>query len=73
VVIRDWGLDRAGWLVTGTVLLVGLALVADRLSRGRRVHRTAIGGPANGGVVPAAQYGQVQPATSGMSAPSSRV
>jgi predicted MFS family arabinose efflux permease len=73
VVIRDWGLDRAGWLVTGTVLLVGLALVADRLSRGRRVSRTAIGGPGNGGVVPAAQYGQVQPATSGMSAPSSRV
>ena len=54
VVVRDLGVDTAGWMITGTVLLVGLTLAADTTARRRQS---------------AAQYGQIQPATSSMSAP----
>jgi MFS family permease len=36
VVIRDRGVESAGWMLTGTVLLVGLALVVDTTLRARQ-------------------------------------
>jgi len=36
VVIRDLGVDTAGWMITGTVLLVGLVLVVEGVLRARR-------------------------------------
>jgi hypothetical protein len=35
VLIRDLGVGTAGWLITGAVGLVGLALVADGVTRRR--------------------------------------
>lgn len=58
VVSRDRGVDTAAWMITGAVLLVGLALAVDA-----GVRRRDLGD----------QLGQVQPATSGRSAPCSRV
>ena len=59
VVSRDLGVGTAAWMITGAVLLVGAALTADTVLRSR---------PGDRG-----QPGQVQPATSGRSVPSSRV
>jgi len=36
VAIRDLGVDSAGWMISGTVVLVGLALVVDAISVRRR-------------------------------------
>ena len=63
MVIRDLGVDTAGWMFTAAVLLVGLVLVIEATARRRHL----------GDLTRAAQYGQVQPATSGISAPCSRV
>ena len=63
MVIRDFGVDTAGWMITAAVLLVGLVLVIEATARRRHL----------GHLTRAAQYGQVQPATSGISAPCSRV
>ena len=55
LVSRNFGVDTAGWMITGAVLLVAVVLAVESVVRRQ------------------AQPGQVQPATSGMSAPCSRV
>lgn len=65
VVSRDRGVGTAAWMVVGAALLIGAALVTDRVVGTRR--------RAGWSVELTRQPGQVQPATSGTSVPCSRV